>query len=41
MGLAMMEQRTTVLGGKFELSSAPGRGTAVKASFPIYAEAAV
>ena len=40
-GLAMMEQRTTVLGGKFELSSAPGRGTAVKASFPIYAEAAV
>jgi signal transduction histidine kinase len=41
MGLAMMEQRTTVLGGSFELSSAPGRGTTVKASFPIYAEAAV
>jgi signal transduction histidine kinase len=41
MGLAMMEQRATVLGGKFELSSSPGRGTAVKASFPIYAEAAV
>jgi signal transduction histidine kinase len=40
-GLALMEQRVTVLGGKFELNSASGRGTAVKASFPIYAEAAV
>jgi two-component system, NarL family, sensor histidine kinase UhpB len=37
-GLTLMEQRATVLGGKLEVSSAPG-GTAVRASFPIYAEA--
>lgn len=36
----LMEQRATVLGGKLELSSAPGGGTSLKASFPIYAEAA-
>jgi signal transduction histidine kinase len=40
-GLALMEQRTSILGGKLEVTSAPGRGTSVKASFPIYAEATV
>jgi signal transduction histidine kinase len=40
-GLALMEQRATVLGGKLEVTSAQERGTAVKASFPIYAEAVV
>jgi signal transduction histidine kinase len=40
-GLMLMEQRATVLGGKLELAAAPGGGTSLKASFPIYAEAAV
>jgi signal transduction histidine kinase len=40
-GLTLMAQRAAVLGGKLDISSGPGRGTAVKASFPIYAEAAL
>ena len=37
----LMEQRATVLGGKLELARAPGGGTLMRTSFPIYAEAAV
>jgi signal transduction histidine kinase len=38
-GLAGMRERVALAGGKFEISSAPGRGTLVSASIPIHAPA--
>ena len=38
LGLIAMQERATLAGGKFELRSEPGRGTAVEVSFP-FAEA--
>jgi signal transduction histidine kinase len=35
LGMALMEQRTTMVGGTLELRSSPGAGTAVVASFPL------
>jgi len=34
-GLAGMRERVALAGGKFEISSSPGRGTRVSASIPI------
>jgi two-component system, NarL family, sensor histidine kinase UhpB len=36
LGLIGMRERATVLGGEFQCESAPGRGTEVRASFPIH-----
>lgn len=35
LGLALMEQRTTALGGRLEIRSTPARGTTVLAAFPL------
>ncbi len=35
MGLAGMRERVTLLRGTFEISSSPGRGTAIRAAIPI------
>lgn len=37
-GLAQMEQRAAALGGNVVVDSIPGRGTSVRASFPVFAE---
>jgi signal transduction histidine kinase len=34
LGITLMEQRTALLGGRLEITSAPARGTSVKAIFP-------
>jgi signal transduction histidine kinase len=39
LGITLMEQRMALLGGRLEIISAPGRGTAVKAVFPASAQA--
>jgi two-component system, chemotaxis family, CheB/CheR fusion protein len=38
LGLIAMQERATLVGGRFELRSVPGRGTAVEVAFP-FAEA--
>lgn len=40
MGLAFMQERVRLLGGTFELDTAPGRGTRIRASLPCSTEAA-
>ena len=35
LGLPGMEERVSLLGGRFEIDSAPGRGCQVRASFPL------
>jgi PAS domain S-box-containing protein len=35
LGLPGMEERVSLLGGRFEIDSAPGRGCRVRASFPL------
>ena len=35
LGLIAMQERAALAGGKFELSSEPGRGTMVEAAFPL------
>jgi signal transduction histidine kinase len=33
-GLTSMQERVTLAGGAFEIESAPGRGTTIRARFP-------
>ncbi|MDQ7842345.1 MAG: histidine kinase [Armatimonadota bacterium] len=40
LGIAGMEERVTLLGGRLEIASAPGRGTVVAMTVPVPAEAA-
>lgn len=37
-GLAVMQERTELLGGKIKISSTPGKGTTINAKFPIAAK---
>jgi len=39
LGLLGMQERVALLGGRFRIRSAPGRGTTVHASFPVFAPA--
>ncbi len=36
LGLKLIKDRTEMLGGKFELDSAPGKGTRVTLSIPVH-----
>jgi signal transduction histidine kinase len=35
MGIASMQERTEISGGSFEINSGQGRGTTIRASWPI------
>jgi signal transduction histidine kinase len=37
VGLSSMQERISLLGGRFEVNSAPGEGTTVTVEVPIYA----
>lgn len=39
VGLLGMEERAVLLGGRIHIDSAPGRGTEIRASFPLAVEA--